>query len=41
MDSQRHWFSKDHAGGVKVTTFRLIWAFVVAELKGRHQVVIG
>ncbi len=29
------------AGGIKVTTFRLIWAFIVAELKGRHQVVIG
>jgi len=29
------------AGGIKVTTFRLIWAFIISKLKGRHQVIIG
>lgn len=29
------------AGGIKVTTFRVLWAFVAAQLKGREQVVIG
>lgn len=29
------------AGGIKVTTFRVLHAFVKAQFKGRHQVVIG
>lgn len=29
------------AGGIKVTSFRVLIAFVVAQLKGRKQVVIG
>ena len=29
------------AGGIKVTTFRALWAFVVAHVKGRRQAVIG
>lgn len=29
------------AGGIKVTTFRTLWAFVVAHIKGRRQAVIG
>jgi trk system potassium uptake protein TrkH len=29
------------AGGIKVTTFRVLHAFITAQLKGRHQIVIG
>ncbi len=29
------------AGGIKVTTFRVLWAFIIARIKGRQQVVIG
>ncbi|MEA1969488.1 MAG: potassium transporter TrkG [Thermodesulfobacteriota bacterium] len=29
------------AGGVKVTTFRLMWVFFLAQLRGRHQIVLG
>ncbi|WP_417908728.1 TrkH family potassium uptake protein [Candidatus Electronema sp. PJ] len=29
------------AGGIKVTTFRVLHAFIKAQFKGRHQVVIG
>jgi trk system potassium uptake protein TrkH len=29
------------AGGIKVTTFRVLWAMFVAEVKGREQAVIG
>ncbi len=29
------------AGGIKVTTFRVLWAFIRAHIKGRRQVVIG
>lgn len=29
------------AGGIKVTTFRVLWALFVAEVKGREQAVIG
>jgi trk system potassium uptake protein TrkH len=29
------------AGGIKVTTFRVLWAMFLAEVKGREQVVIG
>ncbi len=29
------------AGGIKVTTFRVLWAFIKAQLKGNPQAVIG
>ena len=29
------------AGGIKVTTLRVLWAFITAKIKGRRQVVIG
>ncbi len=29
------------AGGIKVTTFRVLWAFVKAQISGNDQVVIG
>jgi trk system potassium uptake protein TrkH len=29
------------AGGVKVTTFRVLWAFIRSHIRGRKQVVIG
>ncbi|WP_420208393.1 TrkH family potassium uptake protein [Candidatus Electronema sp. JC] len=29
------------AGGIKVTTFRVLHAFIKAQLRGRHQIVIG
>lgn len=29
------------AGGIKVTTFRVLHSFIVAQTKGRHQTVIG
>ena len=29
------------AGGIKVTTFRVLWALFIAEVKGREQAVIG
>ena len=29
------------AGGIKVTTFRVLWAFITSQIKGRQQVVIG
>lgn len=29
------------AGGIKVTTFRTLWAFIVAQLKGRNQARSG
>ncbi|GBE13623.1 Ktr system potassium uptake protein B [bacterium BMS3Bbin14] len=29
------------AGGIKVTTFRVLWAFIKAQLKGKTQAVIG
>jgi len=29
------------AGGIKVTTVRILWAFIVAQLKGRKQVIVG
>jgi trk/ktr system potassium uptake protein len=29
------------AGGVKVTTFRVLWAFIRSHIRGRRQVVIG
>ncbi len=29
------------AGGIKITTFRVLWAFIKAQINGREQVVIG
>jgi len=29
------------AGGIKVTTFRALWAFLVSHLRGRDQAVVG
>jgi trk system potassium uptake protein TrkH len=29
------------AGGIKVTTFRVLHSFIMAQIRGRHQVVIG
>ena len=29
------------AGGIKVTTLRVLWAFIVSKIKGKQQVVIG
>ena len=29
------------AGGIKVTTFRTLWAFLVSHLRGREQAVVG
>ena len=29
------------AGGIKVTTFRVLHSFIMAQLKGRHQVLLG
>lgn len=29
------------AGGIKVTTFRVLWAFITAQLRGREQASIG
>lgn len=29
------------AGGIKVTTFRTLWAFLLSQLRGRRQAVVG
>jgi len=29
------------AGGIKVTTFRVLHSFIMAQIRGRHQVVLG
>ncbi|MBU0481285.1 MAG: potassium transporter TrkH [Proteobacteria bacterium] len=29
------------AGGIKVSTFRVFWAFIISQLQGRNQVIVG